>query len=78
MHTNGIVSDVYLQLRPVNHELLGFRDQVPEETFRISYLEHKTKNWDAEQDQLPYWPTGISSGNRQETGNRMFRPRHTP
>ena len=65
LETSGCSRRTVSFLRPKEnsqHLLLGAQDQ------RLS----------EEQDQLPCWPTGTSSGNCQETESHMGRARHTP
>ena len=58
----------------------AFETKCLRKLLRVSYLEHKTDIFGAEQDKLPYGSTGTSSHNCQETETCIVRvcdaPRH--
>ena len=56
----------------------GFRNQVHEETSPYLLLGVQDQPLDAEQDQLPCWSTGTSSGNWQEAETCMVQACQVP
>ena len=56
----------------------GFQGQVPEETSPHLLLGAQDQQFGEEQDQLPRWSTGTSSGNCWETETCMAQACHMP